>query len=143
MDKFGADFAERLAAAMKAAGYEAKPSVLEREFNQRYWGKPITLQGVRRWLRGEVIPPHSKIMTLAEWLHVTPQELGFGKEIEERVLKARKRWDEGIGYEERDIFEAFLKLSMPHRRLVREVIIAFSRAYPLNENPKPGLEKNR
>jgi transcriptional regulator with XRE-family HTH domain len=75
MDRFGADIAKRLAAAMKAAGYEAKPSVLEREFNQRHWGKPITLQDVRRWLRGEVIPPHSKIMTLAEWLHVTPRDL--------------------------------------------------------------------
>jgi transcriptional regulator with XRE-family HTH domain len=133
MDKFCAEFAKRLAAAMQAAGYEAKPSVLEREFNLRYWGKPITLQGVRRWLRGEVIPPHDKIVALADWLRVTPQELGFGKEIEDRIQKTRKRWDEGVGYEERDIFEAFLKLPTPQRRLVREVIIAFSRAYPLDE----------
>jgi hypothetical protein len=133
MDKLGADFAERLAAAMKVAGYEAKSSVLEREFNLRYWGKPMTLHGVRRWLRGEVIPPHDKIVTLADWLHVTPQELGFGKEIEERIQKTRRRWDEGIGYEERDVFEAFLKLPTPQRKLVREVIIAFSRAYPSGE----------
>jgi transcriptional regulator with XRE-family HTH domain len=130
MDEFGAGFAKRLIAAMGAAGYEAKPSVLEREFNLRYWGKSITLQGVRRWLRGEVIPPHDKIMALADWLHVTPQELGFGKEIEEHVQKTRRRWDEGIGYQEREIFEAFLKLPTPQRRLIREVIIAFSRAYP-------------
>jgi transcriptional regulator with XRE-family HTH domain len=118
---------------MKAAGYEARPSVLEREFNLRYWVEPMTLHGVRRWLRGEVIPPHDKIVALADWLRVTPQELGFGKEIEDRVLKVRRRWDEGVGYQERDIFEAFLKLPTPQRKLVREVIIAFSRAYPPDE----------
>jgi len=37
-----AEFAQRLRAAMVAAGYEAKPSVLEREFNQRYWGRAVT-----------------------------------------------------------------------------------------------------
>ncbi|MDR3212447.1 MAG: hypothetical protein LBT71_00795 [Azoarcus sp.] len=136
MDKFGADFAERLAAAMIAAGYEAKPSVLEREFNLRYRGEPMTLHGVRRWLRGEVIPPYGKVVALADWLRVTPQELGFGKEIKERILKARKRWDEGVGFEERDIFEAFLKLPMPQRKLVREVIVAFSRAYPSDEKSR-------
>jgi transcriptional regulator with XRE-family HTH domain len=130
MDTFGTDFAERLTAAMEAAGYEARPSILEREFNLRYWGKPMTLHGVRRWLRGEVVPSHEKVVTLADWLRVTPQELGFGGEIEERVQKARKRWDEGIGYEERDIFEAFLRLPMPQRKLVREIIIAFSCTYP-------------
>ncbi|MDR3298485.1 MAG: XRE family transcriptional regulator, partial [Candidatus Accumulibacter sp.] len=81
---------------------------------------------------------YGKVVALADWLCVTPQELGFGKEIGERVLKARKRWDEGVGYEERDIFEAFLKLPMPQRKLVREVIVAFSRAYPSGANPKPG-----
>jgi len=33
MDNASKKFAERLRAAMTAAGYEAKPSVLEREFN--------------------------------------------------------------------------------------------------------------
>ena len=41
-------FAQKLRNAMLAAGYEAKPSVLEREFNIRHWGKPMTLHGVRR-----------------------------------------------------------------------------------------------
>jgi hypothetical protein len=130
MNKIGVEFAERLADAMKAAGYEARPSVLEREFNLRYWGEPMTLHGVRRWLRGEVIPPHDKIATLAEWLCITPQELGFGKEIEERIQQMRKHRDESIGYEERDIFQAFLDLPIPQRKIIREIILTFSRAYP-------------
>ncbi len=32
---------------MRKAGHEPRPAVLEREFNQRYWGKAVTLHGVR------------------------------------------------------------------------------------------------
>jgi transcriptional regulator with XRE-family HTH domain len=121
-------FADRLRHAMKVAGYEAKPAVLEREFNTRYWGKAMTLHGVRRWLRGETLPTHDKLMVLAEWLGVSPEELGFGKDIGLRVEERRARWDSGIGYAERDIFEAFLKLSVPQRKVIREVILAFAKA---------------
>ncbi len=121
---------------MKAAGYEARPAVLEREFNQRYWGKPVTLQGVRRWLRGEVIPPHDKLGVLAEWLNVSPQELGFGK-LPARIVEHRKRWDEGIGYQEREILEAFLSLPIPQRRVLREVIEAFVKAYSAEATRAP------
>ena len=41
---------------MKTSGSKAKPAVLEREFIDRYWGKPLTLHGVRSWLRGETLP---------------------------------------------------------------------------------------
>ena len=34
-----------------------------------------------------------------------------------------------VGYEEREIFEAFLRLPVPQRRIVREVIVAFAKAY--------------
>jgi hypothetical protein len=36
-------FAARLKKAMETAGYAAKPAVLEREFNLRYLGSPLTL----------------------------------------------------------------------------------------------------
>ena len=128
MENAKAEFAKRLIAAMQVAGYEARPAVLEREFNQRYWGTPVTLQGVRRWLRGEVIPPHDKVGVLADWLNVTPQELGFGK-LPVRIVERRKRWDDGIGFQEREIIEAFLSLPVPQRRVLREVIEAFVKAY--------------
>lgn len=124
------EFAERLRKAMVAAGYETKPAVLEREFNLRYWGKPMTLHGVRRWLHGESIPAHDKILTLAEWLRVPPQDLHFGIEVVKRVKQQRARWDEGIGYQERDIFEAFLALPIAQRKIVREVIQTFAKAFP-------------
>ena len=122
-------FAERLRKAMQAAGYAPRPAVLEREFNSRYWGKPMTLHGVRRWLLGETLPSQDKLLVLAEWLAITPQVLLFGDGVVQRVEQRRSRWDQGVGFEEREIFEAFLRLPVPQRRVVREVILAFARAY--------------
>ncbi|GAB2893743.1 hypothetical protein GCM10027046_23450 [Uliginosibacterium flavum] len=124
-------FAERLIAAMQALGLEPKPAVLEREFNQRYWGKAMTLHGVRRWLRGETLPSHEKLLVLAEWLRVQPQELRDGPEVEARIRKAKARWDEGVGYTEREVFEAFLSLPAPQKKIVCEVILAFAKAQQL------------
>ena len=128
------EFAQRLTQAMLAAGYPARPSVLEREFNARYWGKPMTLHGVRRWLLGETLPSQNKLLVLAEWLRVEPQDLIFGRAIQDKVARSRRQWEQAIGYEERDVFEAFLRLPAPQRRIVREVILAFARAHgPIKE----------
>lgn len=134
-------FADRLRKAMTAAGYEPKPAVLEREFNTRYWGKPMSLHGVRRWLRGETLPTHEKLLVLAEWLAVSPQQLNYGDEIQRKVEQRRARWDSGIGYQDRDIFEAFLKLPVPQRKLIREVILTFAKVHGEAEaqSNKPGV----
>ena len=128
-------FAARLIQAMRDGGYSPKPSVLEREFNQRYWGKPMTLHGVRRWLLGETLPSQDKLVVLAEWLGVPPHLLRFGEEVAGRIEERRERWDSGIGYQERELFEAFLNLPVPQRRVVREVILAFAKAYPERGRP--------
>lgn len=44
------------------------------------------------------------------------------------IRARRKRWDEGVGYQEREIFELFLKLPVPQRKLAREVIVALAKA---------------
>jgi len=129
MNDVKTEFAQRLSAAMQAAGYEAKPAVLEREFNLRYWGRSMTLHGVRRWLLGETLPSAEKVRVLAEWLGVPPHELHYGAEIVQKVARRKERW-ETVGYQERDIFEAFLSLDPPQRKVVREVILAFAKAYP-------------
>lgn len=129
MNKAKAEFAERLRQAMLALGYEPKPAVLEKEFNQRYWGRAMTLHGVRRWLRGETFPSNDKLHVLAEWLQVLPHELRDGLAISERIVQRRKRWEEDVGYVEREVFEAYLKLPVPYRKIVREVILAFARSH--------------
>lgn len=131
MNKVKAEFAARLHAALEKAGVPARPAVVEREFNQRYWGKPITLHAARLWLRGETLPSHDRLLCLAEWLGVEPQTLRYGEDVPAAVREKKRRWDEGVGYQEREIFDLFLKLPVPSRKVAREVIIALARANAL------------
>lgn len=128
-------FARKLREAMETAGYEAKPSVLEREFNTRHWGKPMTLHGVRRWLLGETMPGPRKLTTLSQWLRVPLED--FVDAGEGAALRAAgeplHKWHAGLGYDDRELFDIYLKLPVPQRRLAREVILAIARAHEAGE----------
>lgn len=123
------EFAQRLRAAMLAAGLEARPGVLLNLFNTHYWGRSVTFQAVSRWLRGEAIPEHDKLITLADVLKIEPEVLRFGVGVREAVQQHRKRWDEGVGYLERETFDAFLQLPAPQRKVIREIILTFAKAH--------------
>lgn len=123
------EFSERLRDAMTRAGYQLRPVVLEREFNTRYWGRSVTLQAVRRWLRGEAIPSQDKLQVLADWLKIEPEVLRFGEAVRHSVQQHRQRWGEGVGYIERETFDAFLQLPASQRKLIREVILTFARVH--------------
>lgn len=123
-----AEFSQRLRHAMEAAGYPVRPIILEREFNTRYWGRAVTVQAVRRWLRGEAIPSQEKLQVLADWLKVEPHILRFGEGPIKAIQEKRKRWDEGIGYQEREVFEAFMNLPAEQRKAVREIILGLGQA---------------
>lgn len=127
MDNARQKFAKRLHAAMEHAGYEAKPAVLEREFNLRYWGKPVTLHGVRRWLKGEALPREDKLLVLAEWLQSDPRTLRFGDEVPNRI-KERKALYESIPHQEQEAIQVFLGLSTAGRKLIHEMIMVCARA---------------
>ncbi|KRC12183.1 DNA-binding protein [Hydrogenophaga sp. Root209] len=120
------EFAQRLRDAMAAAGLEPRPGVLLNLFNAQYWGRSVSFQAVSRWLRGEAIPAQDKLLVLAEILRVEPEVLRFGQAVRHRVQESRKRWDEGVSYQEREVFDAFLSLPAPQRKLVREVILALA-----------------
>lgn len=123
------EFAERLRAAMLAAGLDARPGVLLNLFNTHYWGRSVSFQAVSRWLRGESIPAQDKLITLAEVLKIEPEVLRFGEEVRKSVQTHRQRWDEGVGYLERETFDAFLQLPAPQRKLIREVILTFAKVH--------------
>ncbi len=127
------EFAERLQAAMRDAGLEPRPAVLLHLFNTHYWGRPVTFQAVSRWLRGESIPEQDKLITLAEILKVEPQVLRFGEAVRQSLQKRRQRWEEGVGYLERETFDAFLQLPAPQRKLIREVILTFAQVHKVEQ----------
>lgn len=123
------EFSNRLRVGMVEAGYQARPSVLEREFNLRWHGTSISLQAAWSWLNSKSIPAQDKIQVLAEWLKIQPEILRFGESVRHSVQQHRKRWDEGAGYLERETFDAFLKLPAPQRKIIREVILTFANVY--------------
>ena len=129
------EFAERLLAAMQAAGLEPRPAVLLHLFNAHYWGRSVTFQAVSRWLRGESIPGQDKLIVLAEILKVEPEVLRFGDAVRKSVQKHRRRWDEGVGYLERETFDAFLQLPAAQRKLIREVILTFAKVHVAAQPP--------
>ena len=123
------EFSERLRAAMKAQKLEVSGPVLEREFNLRWSGNPVRRQTVWKWLNGEAIPTQDKLQELAKWLKLDSQYLRFGEHVQMHLRAEQKRWDEGVGYLERETFDAFLKLPAPQRKLIREVIQTFAKVY--------------
>ena len=131
------EFAQRLRDAMVAAGLEARPGVLMNQFNANYWGRSVSFQAVSRWLRGEAIPEQDKLLVLAGMPKIEPEVLRFGEAVRNSVQQHRQRWDEGIGYLERETFDAFLQLPAPQRKLIREVILTFAKVHSADEAPTP------
>lgn len=127
------EFSNRLRTAIQEAGYQLRPTILEREFNTRYWGKPVTVQAVRRWLRGEAIPSQEKLQVLAEWLKIEPHALRFGEQAAESIRAKRKQWEEALDFNERETIERYLNLPVEQRKLIREVINTFAEVYPTSD----------
>ena len=129
------EFSERLRAAMKAQKLEVSGPVLEREFNLRWSGNPVRRQTVWKWLNGEAIPTQDKLQELAKWLKLDSHRLRFGDHVQAHLRVEQNRWDEGVGYLERETFDAFLKLPAPQRKIIREVILTFAKVHGGTDAP--------
>jgi len=129
------EFSERLQAAMRSAGLEPRPAVLLNLFNTNYWGRSVTFQAVSRWLKGESIPEQDKLLVLAGVLNVQPEVLRFGEGVRQSIEQRQKRWEDGVGYQERETFDAFLQLPTAQRKIIREVILTFAKANGVEDKP--------
>jgi hypothetical protein len=123
-----AQFADRLSEAMRARGWEVRPSILERKFNTRFGGQPITSQSASAWLRGQSLPRPDKLRALATLLAVEPQWLLYGTQsgaLREPTLS----WPPSpVEPKDRSTIDAVLRLPSPQRRLVRELVEALANA---------------
>lgn len=123
-----AEFSQRLRKAIESAGHPLRPTTVEREFNTRYFGRAVTVQAVRRWLRGEAIPSQEKLQVLADWLKIEPHVLRYGAPAIGAIKSKQKQWETAIGFEEREAFEAYINLPNKERKIVREVILSFAKS---------------
>lgn len=125
MSDHRAEFSKRLAAAMRAKGYEPRPSVLATQFNTRFRGPSVTFQTASRWLNGQAIPQPDKLTVLADWLRVDRGLLGFG-EMESR-RGAGKHVKEGTAsYDTDELVDAIHALPAAHRQLLRDLVAALA-----------------
>lgn len=119
-------FGERLKAAMISAGHEPKPGFLHKQFNSRWWGKPVSFQAVRDWLAGISIPTQDKLQVLAEWLNLHPQVLRFGEQATRETKEPAAAWKNGVSLQDRATIDALLALPAAKRKLVSELIKALT-----------------
>ena len=108
-----AGFATRLRNALVAAGIEQSAAVVEKRFNARYNGQPVTAQAVSMWLNGRAIPRQDKIRVLAAIVGLNPHELQYGG------------WD-ALHAHDRAMIDAYLNLPSAHRQRVRDLIVVLS-----------------
>lgn len=71
-------FGKRLCHALQLRGKPISPVYVEREFNLRYRGNPVTPHAARKWLQGMAVPTQDKIHVLARWLDVDEEWLRWG-----------------------------------------------------------------
>ena len=119
-------FADRLRLALKGVGVRPSPTLLANEFNLRYWGESITITTARNWLLGKSIPMQDKLRVLAEWLHVSADELRFGT-----LAPTFKTQEAGVDMsvltmQDRDMLARYMTLSLADRKTVCDVVVALA-----------------
>lgn len=129
MDKEKADFARRLRAALQAAGIEASAAVLEKRFNSRYDGTPVTAQAISGWLSGRYLPKQDKLRVLAAIVGLDPYVLQYGGAP--RLGESKPAWP-SMTPPDRSAIDAFLALPAPQRKLVRELVALLAAAAESN-----------
>ena len=115
-------FADRLRQALDSAGVRASPTVVANGFNLRYWGRSITPHTARNWLLGQSLPTQDKLVVLAEWLQVSPDELRFGKAASGHRLSEADPGFEHLDMADREMISRYLSLTTAERKTVREVV---------------------
>ena len=121
-------FAERLRSALDAVGVRPSPTVVANGFNQRYWGRSITPHTARNWLLGQSMPTQDKLVVLAEWLQVSPDELRFGNLRATSVAAEADASFERLDMADREMLHRYLALTVADRKTVRDVVTALSMA---------------
>ncbi|KAF1043242.1 hypothetical protein [Xylophilus sp.] len=121
-------FAQRLRETLLRRGKSVSPTQLEREFNLRYPGKPVTSHAVRKWLLGQSLPMQDKLHVLARWLDVDEDWLRWGQAATAgapppaQAALSLSNWNGSSPQEDASLLQDWRLLELRHRRVVRAVI---------------------
>ncbi len=123
-----AAFCERLKSAIARFEPQGRTGAawLAREFNQRYDGRPISVHAARKWLMGESIPAHDKLLTLAGWLRVSAEWLVYGAGSMTRV-SAVQQDPARYAVIDVELVREINALNQEHRAIIREMVTLLAR----------------
>lgn len=122
-----ANFADRLRTALVAANQPVGASALCRAYNLRADGAAVTAHGVRKWLKGEAIPTHEKILIIARWLNVHSSWLRFG-DAENGQYDVLPSTKEQLSNEYLVLIRDVAALPASAQTIIRDIVDAFLRA---------------
>ncbi len=71
-------FRDRLLHVLRQANVPVRASTVAHEFNLRADGATVTTHAVRKWLVGDSIPTHERLVILGNWLGVHASWLLYG-----------------------------------------------------------------
>ena len=120
------NFADRLHAALAAAGQPVSPTAFARAYNLRADGAAVTLHGARKWLKGEAFPTQGKLLVLARWLNVNATWLRFGG-AEDSDYSQAALIEDRLSSRNLILIHDVMSLSAPLQNVVRELVDAFMR----------------
>lgn len=133
-------FADRLQQSLRGVGIRPSPTQLANEFNLRYWGESVTITTARNWLQGKSIPTQDKLRVLADWLHVSADELRFGTMAP--ILNAKDSGTDlsALTMQDRDMLTRYLTLSIEDRKTVSSVVMALAVAGAIKGRNLPQMD---
>jgi hypothetical protein len=121
-------FSKRLKASLIASHVSTSPSDFARAFNARADGAAVTVYAARKWLSGEAIPTHEKVVVLGTWLGVNAAWLRFGDADKSR-LGEEVIPESSISTPALALMNDILSLPDPAQRTIRDIVDAFLRHY--------------
>ena len=122
------EFSARLRQALENAHIGQMPAEFIRAYNARADGSTVSVHAGRKWLEGESVPTHEKILILSRWLSVDPTWLQFGAESAsgasmDVISEANLPTPQML------LLNDILALPEPAQRTIREIVDAFTRNF--------------
>lgn len=121
------EFSKRLRQAFHDSGVDIEsPTRLASDFNDRYSGRRVTQQAVRKWLNSEAIPSQDKILVLADWLHIGAESLRFGKGSATGNVTQQAMSSYRSVLSDQELVRRYRKLNRSQQQAVAEIITALA-----------------
>lgn len=118
------NFTKRLVESLAAAGVSDKPTNFVAAFNARADGAAVSVYAARKWLNGESIPTHEKVVVLSVWLGVNAAWLRYG-DADFRNIAGEVVPESAISSPTFSLLNDILSLPEPAQQTVREIVDAF------------------